>query len=135
MENFAYALVQLLHNFGAVAVVGGAAAALRAADPSIRRNAHLARLMGFAWGLQIASGAGFGAVSYWYYGRLPDIHGVAVFALGTKISCAVAGLALSLLVGLRGQALNEAQIALAWRALAAFGVVALAAAAFLRWFS
>ncbi|MGH8725517.1 MAG: hypothetical protein ACREU1_11715 [Burkholderiales bacterium] len=134
-ENLAYALTQVLHNFGAVVVVGGAAFALWApALPSVREK-RLARLVGLGWAVQIASGAGFGAVSYYYYGRLPEIHGVAVAALTTKVTCAVAGLALVLLLQSRGERWNEPQRKLSWRALAVLAATALAAAAFLRWFS
>lgn len=85
--------------------------------------------------MQIASGAGFGAISYYYYGRLAEIHGVAVAALAIKVACAIAGLALALLLQSRGGRWNESPRRLSWRALAALAATALAAAAFLRWFS
>ena len=133
-DNLAYALTQLVHNFGAVAVVGGAAYALgTGAPPSTERR--LARLVGGGWALQIASGAGFGVISYYYYGLLPDIHGIAVAALYVKIACAAAGLALALRFQQRAALWSEARRRQAWRALLVFGAVALAAAAFLRWFS
>lgn len=133
-ENLAYALTQLLHNFGAVAVVGAPAFAL-GAGATLATERRLARFLGAGWALQIASGAGFGAVSYYYYGLLPDIHGIAVAALYLKIACAVAGLAAAL--GLRACAdrWSAARRRLAWRVLFLLGAVALAAAAFLRWFS
>ena len=136
LENLAYALTQVLHNFGAVVVVGGAAAALwaRPALPYAREK-RLVRLVGAGWAVQIASGAGFGAVSYYFYGRLPDIHGVAVAALATKVACAAGGLALALLSLSRSERWNEKRRRLLWRALALLAATALAAAAFLRWFS
>jgi len=135
LENVAYALMQVLHNFGAVTVVGGAVFALWAPGQPPVREAQLARLLSLGWAVQIASGAGFGGVSYYYYGHLPDIHGVAVAALTTKIACAAAGLSLALLFQLRGARWNEAQRKLSWRALAVLAATALFAAAFLRWFS
>lgn len=134
-ENLAYALTQVLHNFGAVTVVGGAAFALWAPALPSGREAQLARFVTLGWAVQIASGVGFGGVSYYYYGQFPDIHGVAVAALTTKVACAAAGLALALLLQLRGERWNEGQRKLAWRALALLGATALFAAAFLRWFS
>ena len=43
-------------------------------QPGETVNFHLTvcLLVGLCWALQIASGAGFGAVSYYYYGRLPE---------------------------------------------------------------
>lgn len=133
-ENLAYALTQLVHNFGAVAVIGIPAFALRAGASS-GTEARLAWIVGAAWAVQIASGAGFGAVSLYYYGQLPDIHGVAVAALYVKIACAVTGLAGAVGFRTRADGWSEARRRLAWHALLVLGATALAAAAFLRWFS
>lgn len=135
-ENLAYALTQVVHNFGAAAVVGGAAFALweGAWRPS-ERDVRLARLVSLGWAVQIASGASFGAVSYYYYGRFPEIHAVALAALYIKIACAAAGLGVALRFQSRAEQWNEARRRLAWQALALLGATALAAAAFLRWFS
>jgi hypothetical protein len=135
LENLAYALTQVLHNFGAVVVVGGAAAALWAPALPYAREKRLVQLVGVGWAVQVASGAGFGAVSYYFYDTLPEIHGVAVAALATKVTCAVGGLALALLSLTRSERWNEKQRRPLWRALALLATTALAAAAFLRWFS
>lgn len=135
MENLAYALTQVLHNFGAVMVTGGAAFALWARELPSARESRLARAVALGWAVQIVSGAGFGAVSYYSYARLPEIHGVAIIALGTKIACAAAGLALSLLVVARQARWTEGRRRLSWGRLTGLAVTALAAAAFLRWFS
>jgi hypothetical protein len=134
-ESLAYALTQLLHNFGAVAVVSGAVFALWARSLPSAREHRLAQLVSVAWAVQIASGAGFGAVSYYYYGRLPEIYGVAVAALAIKIACAGAGLALAFLLQGRVMRWNDTRRHLTWRALGLLAATALAAAAFLRWFS
>ena len=134
-ENLAYALTQVMHNFGAVAVAGGAAFALWTSPAAADSQSRLARLVSLGWAVQLATGAGFAAASYHYYGRLPDIHAVALAALYVKIACAAAGLALALRLQSRAERWNEARRNLAWRALAALGATALAAAAFLRWFS
>ena len=133
-ENLAYALTQLVHNFGAVAVVGAPAYALGTGG-ALATELRLARLVAAGWALQIASGAGFGAVSYYYYGLLPDIHGIALAALYVKIACAAAGLVLALGFRARAAPWSETRRRRAWRALLALGSAALAAAAFLRWFS
>lgn len=41
-ENLAYAVVQVVHNFGAAAVVGGALAARWLASADVRRQRQLA---------------------------------------------------------------------------------------------
>jgi hypothetical protein len=119
-----------------VSVVGTPIATLRFGPqrPELRRT--LAWLVLFGWGAQIASGVGFGTVSYVNYGQFPDIHGLAIAALGVKVVCA--SLALLLAVAYLspiGAAWSERACQRAWRALAGFGVVAITAAAFLRWFS
>ena len=51
----------------------------------------LAWVMLVGWAAQAASGGAFGGVSWLYYGRFPDIHGIAVAALLIKMVCAAAG--------------------------------------------
>lgn len=134
-ENLAYAFTQIVHNFGAVAVVGGAGAALWPPPAAKDRNRALAGLVAAGWAMQFASGAAFGGISYYAYGRLPDIHGAALGALYLKIACAAAGLVLAMRLGARAALWDEARLRRAWRALMALGATALAAAAFLRWLS
>ena len=135
LQNLAYALTQVVHNFGAVAIVGGAiyGRSLRgAAASALRRSAWLILI---AWSAQAISGAGFGAISYAYYGQFPDIHGIAVAALYLKMACAFLGFALAVAM-LRAQARwPGTRQAAVWSGQAMLGVVALTAAAFLRWFS
>lgn len=135
MENLAYALVQVVHNFGAVAVVGGALAALWPAPRETRVQRRLAWLVLAGWAAQAVSGALFGAVSFHYYSAFPDIHGVAVAALRIKVACAASGFALAALFLLRAARWSDAARRRVWQALAALAVIALGAAAFLRWFS
>lgn len=133
-ENLAYALVQVVHNFGAVGVLGGALFALWP-SPRLEYARTFARLILLAWGAQIASGALFGATSFYYYGELPDLSGVARVALGVKVAAALAGFALAARFLRRGGEWSRAREKRAFRSLMALGVVALTAAAFLRWFS
>ncbi len=135
MENLAYALVQLVHNFGAAAVTGGAIAAWWPSVQPPHAQRRLAWLVAGAWIAQFASGALFGVVSFAWYGQFPDIAPPARVALVVKLLCAFGGVALVAALLLRGQRWTEPARLRAWRALAGFGVVALAAAAFLRWFS
>lgn len=135
LQNLAYALTQVVHNFGAVAVVGGAiyGRSLQGATPSSLRR--FAWLILVAWSAQAVSGAGFGAVSYAYYGQFPDIHGIAVAALFLKMACAFLGFILAVaMLRARTQGSGMHQTAV-WSVQLALGVVALTAAAFLRWFS
>ncbi len=132
LQNLAYALTQLAHNFGAVSVVALPLYALRAHPPSGR---GLLWLILAGWAVQAASGAVFGAVSVYYYGQLPDIHGPAVAALRIKIACAIIAL-IMLILALRRLAGPTASASPGlWRGLAGLGVLALASAAVLRWYS
>lgn len=135
LQNLAYALTQVAHNFGAVAVVGGALLGRWpiAALPPVRRK--LAWLILAGWLIQGASGAGFGTISYVYYRQFPDLHDVALVALGVKMACAVTAIAVSIAY-LRLQGVwSTTQLEWAWNGLIALGVTALTAAAFLRWFA
>lgn len=127
--------MQVIHNLGAVVLVGVPFLVLFRADGNgaLRRRAAWAVLA--AWVVQAASGAAFGAVSYYFYVRFPELHAIAVAALLVKMACAAAGFSLAALY-LR----SRPPAALffkdrVWRALAGLGLTAISAAAFLRWFS
>jgi hypothetical protein len=130
LDNALYALAQIVHNFGAVAVVGLPLAALRfgATGDTLRRT-YLFALAG--WLAQVASGMGFGLVSYFIVEELPQVSGLALGALYLKIACAT--VAIPLLVVLLSRPALPARAAL--RALAGLGATALFSAAVLRWFS
>ncbi len=135
-QDFAYALTQVVHNLGAVAAAGSAVFARwpeRGRErPTLRRLAWCA--LG-GWAAQAASGAAFGTISYASYGRLPDIHGIAIAALLLKMACAACGFVLSAIYLARESRWDESRIRSAWTGLIALAATALAAAAFLRWFS
>lgn len=133
-QNLAYALVQLAHNFGAVAVTGGAVAGwlIQRRDTPPRA---LVWLVLAGWTLQAASGAGFGLISLAYYGQFPDLHGIAVAALVIKLSCATAGMLLGMLLLKFSDAWSAARHRHAWSGLVGLAATALSAAAFLRWFA
>jgi len=133
-ENLAYALTQVIHNFGAAAVVGGAVFILWPVS-RLEYGRHFAWLILLAWGAQIASGALFGAVSLYYYGEPPDLSVIAMTALGVKVLAAMAGFLLAALYLVRGREWDRAGVKRTFRILLALGVTALTAAAFLRWFS
>jgi len=134
MENLSYAVVQVVHNFGAVAVVGGAAFALFSGATAALQQ-KLAWLVGFGWTAQAISGMGFAAVSYYYYDQFPDIHDIAMAALLIKMSCAVFGVSLVIIYLRYSATLAIERRRLAWLLLTVLGLTALTAAAFLRWFS
>ena len=135
LQNLAYALVQLAHNFGAVAVTGGAVAGWLSLRRDAAPTSGLLWLVLAGWALQAASGAGFGLISLAYYGQFPDLHGVAVVALLVKLTCATAGLLLSLLSLKFADSWSAARRSYAWTALVGLAATALSAAAFLRWFA
>jgi uncharacterized membrane protein YdbT with pleckstrin-like domain len=132
LENIFYGGVQLVHNFGAAAVTGLPIAALcfNPAPPVLRRMALLTLV---AWLAQSASGAGFGTVSFFMEGELPQIHHLALGALIVKIACAVLAVTL-LTVHFLWRTASGPGVAL-WRGLAILGITALTSAAVLRWFS
>jgi len=135
LQNLSYALVQLVHNFGAAAVVGAPLAALTLARGQLATQRKLTWLALGGWLAQFASGAGFGAISYYNYAKFPDIHGIATGALAIKVACAAAALLVALSLLRMGMTWNERSHHRAWHSLAGLGTTALAAAAFLRWFS
>ncbi len=133
-ENLAYALTQVVHNFGAVAVLGGAIFALWPVD-RLESGRVFAWLILVAWGAQMASGVLFGVISLYYYGETPDLSHIAMAALVVKIAAAISGVVLVGLYLLRGRTWAQAGIRRTFQGLAALATVALTAAAFLRWFS
>lgn len=135
LQDFGYAIVQVAHNFGAVAIVGGGAFMLYMAPQPVTLQRKFAWLVGIGWGTQALSGMAFGAISYYYYGKFPDIHGIAVAALAIKMLCVATGLSIVALYLCYAGRWSDRQRHVAWQILFALGVIALSAAAFLRWFS
>jgi hypothetical protein len=135
IQNLAYALTQVVHNFGAVATVGGAAVAHMPGRTGSRDRRRFARLVLVGWAAQAASGVAFGTISYASYGQLPDIHGIALAALGLKMACAATGLVLTATYLRCEDRWTERGRDAAWLLLVALAATALTAAAFLRWFS
>jgi len=135
VQNLIYALIQVIHNFGAATVVGTAASALWLARSDTTVQHRLALLAAAAWAVQAASGALFGITTYYFEGHLPDIHGAAVDALVIKIFCAFVGFVLAVTYAKSHSGWTMDRKRLVWRSLLAFGLVALGSAAFLRWFS
>lgn len=133
-ENLAYALTQVVHNFGAVAVLGGAVFVLWPAS-RLQDGRKFAWLILVAWGAQIISGGLFGVTSLYYYGETPDLSRIATAALAIKVAAAVLGVGLAARFLRRSGTWGRAGMKGAFRSLTTLGVVALTAAAFLRWFS
>ena len=132
-QNLIYATVQVAHNFGAVAVVGGSLGGTIIKSTAIRKNLAWLALAG--WATQALSGAAFGAVSYYFYGKFPDIGDIATAALQIKMACVTLGLVLLFTYLLRGTGWTDGSRNIAWLASSALAVMALSSAAFLRWFS
>lgn len=135
VQNLIYALIQVVHNFGAATVVGSAAAALWLARGNAVVQHRLAVLAAIGWAVQGASGATFGITTYSFEGHLPDIHGVAVVALLIKMACAAVGFVVAVVYTRRGLQWSPETRLFVWLGLFALAFIALSAAAFLRWFS
>lgn len=132
-QNLSYAVIQVVHNFGAVATVGGSLAATRLRDNVTRRR--LAHLVLGGWVTQAASGATFGMVSYFYYHQFPDISGLATYALGIKMVCATLGILLLVAYLWQSPRWTEWGKSKAWSTSSILAITAISAAAFLRWFA
>ncbi len=132
-QNLTYSVVQVVHNLGAVATVGGSLAAMRLRDGVTRKK--LAKLVLGGWATQAASGAALGAVSYHFYGRFPDISGIAADALVIKMVCAALGFLLLAAYLFKSDNWSAGRIDAAWVASCVLAVTAISSAAFLRWFA
>jgi hypothetical protein len=135
VQNLIYAFIQVVHNFGAVTVVGTAATALWVARGNAALQHRLAWLLAVVWAVQAASGTGFGIATFYFEGHLPDIHGIAVIALFIKIACAITGFVLAASYIKWDSGWTAKRQLVAWRASLILAATALSAAAFLRWFS
>jgi len=137
MTELVYALVQAVHNLGAVAVVASPAVALGTRGRGERGESNESRLAWIllaAWGLQAASGAGFAAASYGLKGALPEVTGVALAALVIKMAATAAGFSLgAALLRVRRLASGRHR-AVAWGLALGLALAALLAAAPLRWY-
>lgn len=134
-DSLAYALIQVVHNFGAAAAMGVPFFSLWPVRAAQAVRAKLVRLLWGAWAVQLLSGLLFGSASLYYYGRLPELQLVAAAALFIKIACAALGLVTTTLL-VRAISRHEVLPSdAAWWLLSALGAIALVAAAFLRWFS
>lgn len=132
-QNLGYSAIQVVHNFGAVATVAGSLIAHKLRDNAVRHG--LARLVLAGWLTQILSGATFGMVSYYYYHQFPDISGIAIDALMIKITCATLGVVLLTLYLWQSAHWSERGRNKMWASSSALAIVAISAAAFLRWFA
>jgi hypothetical protein len=134
MLNLIYTGVQILHNFGAVAVVGSPVAGWWLGRASMDDHYKLAWLVVLGWTAQGVSGAGFGLTSYLAKGQLPEIAGAALVALLTKVGCALIGCVLAVVylrTGFRWSPLSRLRM---WQGMLVLAGTALSAAAVLRWF-
>lgn len=134
MTSFIYTLLQIVHNFGAAMVVGSPAVGywLGRGDTTLPRRLAWLTVVGAV--AQMGSGIGFGLASRFIKGQLPEIEGVALVALLVKLFCVAAIVALMLryvLTAASGEMPRQRRM---WLATLILGTIALAAAAFLRWY-
>lgn len=132
-QNLIYATIQAAHNLGAVAVVGGSLSGVILKNPGVRKNLAWLALAG--WGTQALSGATFGAVTYYFSHKFPDIGDIATTALILKMACVAVGFVLLAAYLFWGANWPDGKRNSVWFASAALGITALSAAAVLRWFS
>lgn len=134
-QDFLYALTQVAHNFGAMAVSGGAILARWPVqqDESMRRRLAWWVLAG--WLLQALTGATMGAISVAFYGAFPDIQGIALAALLIKMACAAIGFVLAALYLKYTPGWSAQRQMAVWNGMIVLAATALTAAAFLRWFA
>jgi len=130
MVELVYALIQAIHNLGAVTLVAVPAAALAWQGRSAAVERRLSWTLLAAWGLQAAGGAAFAAASYGFKGQLPEATGVALAALGVKIAATVVGFGLATAQLWRDRRPGTAD----WVACMALAGTAFTAAALLRWY-
>ena len=135
LENISYALTQVVHNFGALAVVGGALVGLKANSDQLKLKHTMAWVVFIGWAAQGSSGLLFGGISLLFYGETPDLHSTAMYALILKGICAASGVILALSYIRSQKNWSEKGRQGVWRFLTGLGITALSAAAFLRWFS
>ena len=133
-ENLAYALTQVLHNFGAAALVGGSVFWLWPL-PRQEYARPFVWIILAAWCAQLISGVLFGVTSLYYYGEPPDLSSVAMAALVIKVCSAAAGFLLGVWYLARGKDWGWGQVKRLFQSQVGLAVLALTAAAFLRWFS
>jgi hypothetical protein len=133
MLNLIYAVIQLIHNLGAATIIAAPALGWHGKlnEPATARR--YAAITALGWTTQIVSGAGFGIVSHYIKGQLPEIGGVALIALFIKVACALGGLITATVI-LRTAAQGDNANPDLWAAMLVLGVTALSAAAFLRWY-
>lgn len=133
-ENLAYALIQAVHNLGAVALVALPFFGLWYGIE--RANAQRVALVLVATAVvQASTGMFFGAASLYFHGALPEIHAVPAGALWVKVTALGIALAAGAAIRVWGSGWNKARCAGAWKIACGAGVAALVAAAFLRWYS
>ncbi len=133
MQNLLYALIQSVHNLGAVTIVAVSAYGLFFSLGRYKRL--LAAVLSLAWGVQGVTGATFGLTTFYYYHQLPDIHGVAIVALVIKVICVALGFSVAAIYPFWYSEISPALDRMLWVLLFFLGLLALSSAAFLRWFS
>ncbi|MDD4975539.1 MAG: hypothetical protein PHY93_14360 [Bacteriovorax sp.] len=135
-QNTFYAIVQVIHNFGAVAVASCALLSLiNPYNHSLQLQYKLAWITLIGWGIQGVSGASFGAVSFYYHGQFPDLHGMALAALFVKMICTAMGFILALFFIRSAKKWRESSRVLSWKIMVILFTTTLMAAAILRWFA
>jgi hypothetical protein len=133
MENLTYTIVQILHNFGAVTVVGSPIAGwwLERKNLAVHRLTLLALL---GWMAQGATGIGFALTSYTFKGAIPEVTGIALAALLIKVFATLIGFVAAILIFKKGRQWQSRTRIRTWQSMLFLSLSALTAAGFLRWY-
>jgi hypothetical protein len=134
VTDLVYALIQIAHNLGAVALIGLPVAAWVREGYTLVPSRALLLSAAVAWGVQALSGAGFAVASLKLKGALPEVEGVALAALVVKIAATVVGFALAALALWRSPRWSSKGRRRGYAALVVCALVPMAAAAILRWY-
>lgn len=135
IANIFYTIAQIIHNFGAYAVVGGTIFGHWPTIQLLKDRQKLAWIVLIGWILQGSSGAAFGAISYIFHGKFPDIQSIGKAALILKLACTVIGFILTAFYLRFVNVWHPRKSKIVWRWTTFFATTALVAAAILRWFS
>jgi hypothetical protein len=124
-----YTLIQAVHNIGAALTLALALLLIGQICISADTKKVLWALL-LAWGLQGFTGICFGLSSLYFYGEFPDIHNLAIAAMGVKVgSVAAMTLLLAFLIYKKEWDLSARNKTV----FVSLSIIALVAASVLRW--
>jgi len=134
VENLSYAIVQSLHNLGAVGVVAAPAMVLLLLRLKVVCDLKPMIYIAIASAvMQLLSGVGFAFISQFFLGQIPQVDGIAFGALVIKVTGVVLSVCIysTMLMSKKPKLRTSGR---AWVVLLIFSFIPLIGAAFLRWY-